>query len=274
MKRVIIGNGKVANVIKGPDDVILSHKDIEITDRQSVESAFRKYVGPKVVVINTAAKINLEWCEANKLESHRVNVVGPLYLADACHRIGAKFVHISSGCVFDGNHVAFREDMDPRPAAWYSRTKVWADEAIANHGIQDYLLLRPRQLISAIPNPTNMLTKFLDRKKLKCITEANSMTCIEDFKLMVDHLIAVNVTGIVNCANTGVISPLDVAIALKKIDPTLEVEAASYEEFLKTISVKRVNTVLDLTKLISSGHVPRSAWDALNWCVDNYGRAT
>lgn len=272
MKRIIIGNGKVSHIIKGPKDVVLGHQQIELTDPGSVYRALHKHCSPGDVVINTAAKISLEWCEENKLEAHRVNVVGPLNVADACLRLGAKLVHISSGCVFDGNHVPFRENMQPSPAAWYSRTKVWADEAIENHGLKDYLILRPRQMISPVPNATNMLTKFLDKKVLACIDEPNSITCIEDFKLMMNHLIDVKAVGIYNCANTGIVSPYDVAVALKRISSDVEVSKIAYDDYLKTIKVKRVNTVQDISKLMSTGFVPRSGQEALDWCVENYGK--
>ncbi len=272
MRRIIIGNGKVSKIIKNPGDVVLSHKDIEVTDAGSVYRALHKQCSPGDVVINTAAKISLEWCEENKLEAHRVNVVGPLNVADACHRLGAKLVHISSGCVFDGNHVPFRENMTPTPAAWYSRTKVWADEALMNHGLRDLLILRPRQMISPVPNETNMLTKFLTKKVLACIDEPNSITCIEDFKSMMEHLIEVEANGIFNCANSGLVSPYDVAVALKRISPELEVSKVAYADYLKTIKVRRVNTVQDISKLLSTGFMPRSGKEALDWCVDNYGK--
>lgn len=272
MKRIIIGNGKVSKIIRGPTDIVLGHDQIELVDSNSVYRALRKYCSPGDVIINTAAKISLEWCEENKLEAHRVNVVGPLNVVDSCSRLGARMVHISSGCVFDGNHALFSEDMTPSPAAWYSRTKVWADEAIMNHGLRDYLILRPRQMISPIPNETNMLTKFLSKKTLACIDEPNTITCIEDFKSMMDHLISVGANGIYNCANTGIVSPYDVAMALKKIDPTLEVSKIDYVDYLKTIKVKRVNTVQNISKLISTGYTPRSGQEALTWCVENYGK--
>jgi len=271
MKRTIIGNGKVANIIRNPEDIVLGHDKIEITDFGSVYRALHKECAPGTVVINTAAKISLEWCEQNKVDSYLINTMGPLMVASACHRLGLKLVHISSGCIFDGNHKLFREDDVPVPAAWYSRTKAWADDLIVNHDLKDYLILRPRQMISPVPNDTNMLTKFLKKKDLACIDEPNSVTCIEDFKEMMDHLISVGATGIYNCANSGLLSPFEIASALKKIDPTLNVSKIDYRDYLKTIAVKRVNTVQDITKLISTGYVPRSGQEALDWCIQNYG---
>lgn len=271
MKRIIIGNGKVANIIKNHNDILIGHDKIEISNIDSVQQSLKWLLNPDTIVINTAAKISLEWCEHNKLLSHSINTNGPLNLLEICSSYGAKFVQVSSGCIFDGNHVTFTEDMTPKPAAWYAMTKTWADELITNFGYQNYLILRPRQLISPVPNATNMLTKFLNLRKLSCIDEPNSITCIEDFSDMIDHLLSINATGIYNCANVGEISPYQIAINLQKIDKNLFVEKINYENYLKTISVKRVNTILDLSKLINSGYTPRSAQEALDWCINNYG---
>lgn len=271
MKRIIIGDGKVSKIIRRPGDVILSHWDVEIESFDSVFLALGKKVKIEKgdVVINTAAKINLEWCEENKVESFRVNTLGAITVAEVTKHFGAKLVQISSGCVFDGNHVLFKETDAPRPAAWYARTKVWADEAITNMGF-DHLILRPRQLISPVPYPTNMITKFLQLKTLSCIQEPNSITCIEDFGRMIDHLLKVDAKGIYNCANSGVVSPFDVAEAVRDLDSRMKVVPIGYEDYLKTIQVKRVNTILDLSKLDATGFVNRSARDAVRWCVMNY----
>lgn len=274
-KRIIIGDGKVSKIIRKPGDIILDHKQVDITKIDSLYKALDPHLNGWVTddtVINTAAKINLEWCDENRLESYNVNTQGAINVLAACRFFGARLVQISSGCIFDGNHVPFREDDVPRPAAWYARTKAWADDAIVNYGYSNYLILRPRQMISPVPNPTNMLTKFLKIKNLQCIDEANSITCIEDFRDMLDHLLKVKALGIFNCANTGSVSPYEVACALKAIDPSMQVSKIAYEEYIKTLTVKRVNTVQDLTKLIASGFVPRSGQEALQWCIKNYGK--
>lgn len=271
MKRIIIGDGKVSKIIRRPGDVILSHWDVEIESFDSVFLALGKKakIEKGDVVINTAAKINLEWCEENKVDSFRVNTFGALTVAEITKHFGAKLVHISSGCVFDGNHVQFKETDEPRPAAWYARTKVWADEAIANTG-SDHLILRPRQLISTVPYPTNMITKFLTLRTLSCIDEPNSVTCIEDFGRMIDHLLKIDATGIYNCANEGVISPFELAQSVRDLDRMMQVTPIKYEDYLKTIKVKRVNTILDLSKLRATGFVNRHIKDAVRWCIQNY----
>ena len=117
-----------------------------------------------------------------------------------------------------------------------------------------------------------MLTKFMNLNKIGAIDETNSVTCIEDFSKIIDHLLSIDATGIFNCANTGTLTPFQIATRMKEtIHPELEVSKVDYEDFLKTLINKRVNTVLSVDKLIESGYTPRSAIDALDWCLMNYG---
>jgi len=270
MKKLIFGSGKVASVIKDEDTIIVSHSQCDITDYDSVVHVLKE-IQPDVA-INCAAKTNLEYCQMNREESYRVNTLGPINLIQAASRPRIKLLHISSGCLFDGNDFISTEETIPSPAVWYTWTKLWADQYIQNYGYENYLILRPRQLISKKPHPTNMITKFSKMSTIPAITEPNSLTCIEDFKLMINHLIDKDETGIFNCCNTGTVSPYDIAEKIKEsVNPSLIIEKSSYEDLLKILPNRRVNTILSCEKLIKSGFRPRSASEALGWCIENYG---
>jgi dTDP-4-dehydrorhamnose reductase len=271
--KVIIGSGKVANIIKDKEDIVLSHSQIEIKDEMSIDSILSTFP-EKTVVVNTAAKINLEWCEENKKESELVNVVGAVNVAKICKKYHHHLLHVSSGCIFDGMETEkeYTELDDPSPASWYAQTKANADISILSLGYQNITIVRPRQLISAVPNPTNMLTKFMNLQKGNFIDSKNSITCIEDMKLMIDHLISNKCYGVYNLANVGWMSPYQIANKIKaKIFSDFIIDKISYDDYIKSIKVKRVNTLLSVDKLISTGFVPRSAEEALEWCLENYG---
>lgn len=283
--RIIIGDGKLSKAIRKPTDVVLSHRDIEITDSPATIAKILRVASDRMhyaptAVINTAAKINLEWCQENPEPAWNVNALGPLNVARACDILGFKFVQISSGCIFDGEdtETVYDEESTPSPASFYAVTKSAADAFIKNAALDiPTLILRPRQLISARPHPTNMLTKFIDVmnkvEKPQFITSANSVTCIEDFDSMITHLLKVNATGVYNCANHGVISPFHIATKLYASQlPSHMPTPIDYASYVQTIKVKRVNTILDVSKLRETGYPNRSAEQAVDWCVKNYGR--
>jgi len=272
--KVIIGNGKVSNIIKDKNDVILSHKDIEIANPESVLSSLQKFP-PNTLVINTAAKINLEWCESNKNEAELVNVYGALNIAHACQTFNHRMVHISSGCIFDGEETGkvYTEEDKPNPASWYAYTKSKADQLLTSCGYDKILIVRPRQLISPVPNPTNMLTKFMSIEAGDFIDSPNSITCIEDMKEMIDHLISKSCVGIYNTVNVGYISPYEIAVRIREeFNPQMVVNRISYLDYIKKLKVKRVNTLLSVDKMISTGYTPKTASNALEWCLKNYGK--
>ena len=269
MKRLILGKGKVSNIISKPRDVVLSRADCDIINFESLSQAVDKY-SPDII-INCAAKTNLEFCQENKSEAFESNTFGLLNILNICKQKRIKLVHISSGCLFDGNNEVSTESSDPAPSVWYTWTKKWADEMIQNYGYENYLILRPRQLISSVPHPSNMLTKFSKMEKIYAIQEDNSITCIEDFSEMIEHLVSKDLTGIYNCANTGTITPYDIAMAIKRtINKNLQVKKTSYRNLLDRLPNRRVNTILSCGKLIESGFEPRSAIEALEWCLENY----
>jgi len=271
LRRLIVGKGKVSEIIKSQGDLVLSRSECDINDYKRVKYWIDEF--KPEVIINCAAKTNLENCQEDKLGSFYSNTVGVLNLISLCKDFSIKLVHISSGCLFDGNSEISLETSLPSPAVWYTWTKTWADQIIQNFGYENYLILRPRQLISKVPHPSNMITKFSKMSRIPAIDEDNSLTCIEDFKEMIDHLLSKEETGIFNCCNTGTITPYQIAEKISQtINTDLIVEKASYENLLEILPNRRVNTVLSCEKLISTGYNPRKAEEALDWCLENYGK--
>jgi dTDP-4-dehydrorhamnose reductase len=268
--RLVFGSGKIGSLFAGEDDLVISHQQCDIRDRDAVVEVIRKT--QPTCVINAAANTSLESCEDNKHSAFATNTGGPINLLLGAELVGAKLVHISSGCIFDGNDRISYEDSVPNTSVWYTHTKKWADEYIVNYGYEDYLILRPRQMISAIAHPTNMLTKFAQYRVLNVHEELNSITCVEDFKEMIEHLLHNEERGIFNCCNNGAITPYEVAIGVQKyINPKMTVKKVTYEETLRLQPNRRVNTLLSNDKLRAAGFSPREATDALQWTLENYG---
>ena len=268
MKKLLIGKGKVSSIISRDGDIVLGKNECDITDIDAIATVVSKFLPD---VINCAAKTNLEYCQENKVEAFRSNTLGVMNLVELCSSFSVRLVHISSGCLFDGNENISTETSKASPAVWYTWTKSWADEIIKNFGYERYLILRPRQLISKTPHPSNMITKFSKMGKIGAIQEMNSLTCIEDFSQMIGHLLKIEENGVFNCCNTGEISPYEIAKRIRDtIAPGLVVEPTSYKSLLENLPNRRVNTILSCDKLIKTGYTPRSASEALDWCLKNY----
>lgn len=232
----------------------------DVTQKEMVEKEIVTYEPD--IVINTAGKTNLEWCELNKLQAFNVNVLGANNLSDICQEREIFFIHLSSGCIFESKSPTDlkKENDKPEPAAYYSWTKVWAENMIISHKTLRSLILRPRQPVSSQISEKNMLIKMLTFSKF--VGEEggwNSGTVLEDMMEITTELIEKELTGIFHIANEGFTTPYQIALLLKKyINPNMNIEKITHKDLDKMTPTKRVATVLDISKLQSVGINPQN----------------
>jgi dTDP-4-dehydrorhamnose reductase len=75
-------------------------------------------------LINTAAQTNVDRCETHQEEAFAINGEGPGVLAEICARKKARFVHISTDYVFDGEkREPYTEEDEARPISVYGESK-------------------------------------------------------------------------------------------------------------------------------------------------------
>jgi dTDP-4-dehydrorhamnose reductase len=257
-KRILIfGNGQIAHFYENfykDKNVEMRIAQTDVTDLEEVRTAIEDF--KPTVVINTAAKTNLEWCGNNRLEAFNVNVLGAGNIAKACDEAGVYFIHFSSGCIFssvDGKDEKTEESL-PNPSSYYGWTKVWSEEIVAferSTGFK-YLILRPRQPVSAQVNHKNMLVKMLTFSKF--VDTPNSGTVIEDLMEWTDQIIDKQITGVLHVANSGWTTPYNIGLMIKEyILPNLEPEKIEKAELDKMTPNTRVDTVLGIQKLESLG---------------------
>lgn len=159
------------------------------------------------VVINTIAKTNVDWCEENKFETFRVNTYEAVRLAAETR---GKYVFISSGCIFKSLHAGDikKESAIPEPECMYTYSKVIAERMIQQINPQA-IIIRPRLLTSFEPHEKNTIDKIL--KYVKLTSSQESFTVLEDMLPILDELIMTYAFGIYNIANSGTISPSEIA---------------------------------------------------------------
>lgn len=252
-KVLVFGNGQIGNLYKSyfeKKGTQIAIAPIDITKFSEVEKIINSY--EPNVVINTAAKTNLEWCVNNKLEAFNVNVLGTDNIAQVCDKNGIYFVHISSGCILESKdeNDAKDENAIPNPISYYSWTKVWGENIIPFKKSKafKFLILRPRQPISAQVTYKNMLVKMLTFTRF--IDSPNNGTSLEDLMEWTDELVSKGVTGTVHVANEGWTTPYQIGLLLQKyILPGLPVNKITQDELNKLTPEKRVATVLDVKKL-------------------------
>ena len=109
------------------DEVIgLGSRDVDIRDagkvKEVVENARRDWI------VLAAAYTDVDGCESHPDRAFAVNRDGPVNVAHAAKRAGAKLLFLSSDYVFDGKKTSPYETGDPRnPQSVYGRAKAEAE---------------------------------------------------------------------------------------------------------------------------------------------------
>jgi dTDP-4-dehydrorhamnose reductase len=222
------------------------------------------------VVINAAGKTgrpNVDWCEDHKLETVRSNVTGPLVLLEECAKRGIYWVHLSSGCMYEGDNAGkgFSEDDPPNfTGSFYSRSKAWADQILREFADQKpgMLILRLRMPFDGSHNERNLIMKL--KKYDRVLDASNSLTCLPDFFDAASALIEHRRTGVYNVVNAGTISPFDIVELYKEIvDPSHRFERLTLSELPQVVRAGRSNCVLSIHKLATEGIIMRPVEDAV-----------
>jgi dTDP-4-dehydrorhamnose reductase len=81
-------------------------------------------------VINCAAATDVDLAERNPDWAFRLNRDMPRSLAVDAREVGARFLHISTDAIFDGDGHPLAEDSPPRPATVYGESKLAGERAV------------------------------------------------------------------------------------------------------------------------------------------------
>jgi len=82
-------------------------------------------------VVNCAGLINRFEASRPAGDFYLINSIFPRRLADACAAAGARLIHVSTDCVFDGSAGPHDESAAPNPKDLYGRSKLFGEPANA-----------------------------------------------------------------------------------------------------------------------------------------------
>ena len=192
-------------------------------------------------IINCIGCADTRYCEdgGNWRDVWHVNASLVGWLSGYCKSKGKKFVHISTGCVYDQNNSPQKETDFVSSHCKYVVSKL-AAEYMCN---KNDLILRPRLYFSDVEDKNNLLTKL--PKFDKHLTEINSYTSTRTIVEATKALLEADQSGVFNVAQEGYATIEQICnhigIAQK---PTL-----NGEELRKEQGLYLVNNILDIEKL-------------------------
>jgi dTDP-4-dehydrorhamnose reductase len=217
MRVLIIGasgqlGSDLCRVYQDREIIPLNHRDIEITDINSVRTAILAH-RPQLV-INTAAYIRVDDCESEKDKAFAVNALGAGNVATVCREIDARLALISTDYVFGGgtpaDGIPLTEFDTPVPLNVYGRSKL-AGEHMVSHLCHKYYIIRTSGLFGtagASGKGGNFIETILNlsrtKKELNVVDDQIfSPTYSLDLAEIIHRLLDTEYYGIFHITNSG-----------------------------------------------------------------------
>lgn len=115
----------------GDDVLAMTRGDLDVSSRDAVMGVVTSWRPD--AVIHCAAWTAVDACESDPDRAFADNALAVRWVAEACHRVDAHLVHISTDCVFDGTKPAPYHEWDvPNPGSVYGASKLAGErEAMA-----------------------------------------------------------------------------------------------------------------------------------------------
>jgi len=303
MKRVLIlGYGfigtRLLETLTGQDDIIsvqcLSNTssavtNIDYTDYTQLVDYLQSAAnnGESIdYVINASGFTgvpNVDGCEDEKEACWELNAVSPVISYIASAACNARYIHISSGCIYDGYKTTldgWREDDTPNfglysnQSSYYSKTKHAGEIGLTTHAETVSADLRPIILRIRMPftkdnTSRNLFNKILKYPKL--IDYRNSMTCVEDLNKFIKDAVTIDLpAGIYNVVHSSPTSTSHICSILEEYglsNPDWEYISIDTLKELKYIKSNRSNCTLSTDKIRSYDMELPNITDALTQSI-------
>ena len=285
MKKILITGGRgffssrLAKYYK--DKYIIyapGRNELDITNGKDVVQMFEDFKPD--IVIHAAAIAVTDFCNKNPEKAHIINVDGAVNVAQACKKIGAKLVFISSEQVFNGNKESgpYSEEDKAVPDTVYGQNKLEA-EGLLKDILNELWIVRFTWLFG-IPErncgmSNNILWDTISKimKNEKIIVSSNEFrgmtyvyNMIENFeKLFMSPYGTYHLGSINNNSRYEVVKKIFIKLGLeKRLDELVVEDREKYAQNPRDIR-------LDTSKAEKAGMTFYSTDEALEICIKESG---
>ena len=258
----------------------LARCDLDVADEAAVAEVVGD-LGPDLVV-NAAAWTAVDACEADPERAHRINALGPWWLARACERIGATLLTVSTDYVFDGiapagpaGTVRGYTEFDPvGPINVYGRSKA-AGEQLVRDTLGTHHIVRTSWVSGATGSNfvTAMLRLARERDRLTVVADQHGApTYTRDLAAAIRRAAVSGRYGTWNLTNAGSCSWHEYASAIVELagldTPVDPIPTTDWP----TPAARPAWSVLDGTHAVTCGIGPLPHWrDGLSRLLDELG---
>ena len=240
-------------------------EQLDITDCEAVDKFISDY-NPKVVMHNAA------WTAVDKAEQfpdkvYAVNALGPKYIAQACNKVGASMVYISTDYVFDGiGKTPFEVNSPKSGLSIYGKTKSQGEDFVIEN-LKKYFIVRISWVFGINGNNyvKTMLKLAENHNELNIVCDQiGSPTYTEDLSKLLSDMIETDKYGIYHATNEGFCSWADFSkyifeCAGKKVKVN-PVTTAEYRKMNPNQADRPLNSRMSKQSLLDAGFKLLPSW--------------
>lgn len=240
-------------------------EQLDITDCKAVDKFISDY-NPKVVMHNAA------WTAVDKAEQfpdkvYAVNALGPKYIAQACKKVGATMVYISTDYVFDGKgETPFEVNSPKNGLSIYGKTKSQGEDFVQQN-LDKYFIVRISWVFGINGNNyvKTMLKLAETHPELNIVCDQiGSPTYTEDLSRLLADMIETNKYGVYHATNEGFCSWADFSRYIFecagkdiKVNP---VTTATYRKMNPNQADRPLNSRMSKQSLVDAGFKLLPSW--------------
>lgn len=212
--------------------------ELDLTDEKAV-SKYITELKPNIVMHNAA------WTAVDKAEEfpdkvYEVNSLAPKYIADACKKIDAKMVYISTDYVFDGKGTKEFNIDDPKNGlSVYGKTKSQGEDFVKSI-LDKYFIVRISWVFGKNGNnfvKTMLKLANMGKTELNVVSDQiGSVTYTYDLSKLLCDMIETDKYGIYHATNEGFVSWAEFAEEIFKLsNKNVKVNYVTTEEYKKLV---------------------------------------
>jgi dTDP-4-dehydrorhamnose reductase len=196
------------------------YRPLDVTNKKNIRDVLLDYKPD--VLIHMAAYTNVDQCEKDREEAHRVNVMSVDMLLEFARIVQAKVIHLSSDYVFEGKNIPSNEETTPKPINYYGKTKLASENLLRGAGVQ-YAIIRTMVLYGAgvgVKNnfPLWVLNNLRQHNTIRVVTDQVSQpTYVDDLAYGILRIVELDRKGVYHICGPELISRYDFACQVADI---------------------------------------------------------
>lgn len=187
----------------------------DVRDYRGMEESINKFVPD--LIINLAAKTDMEECEREQENAWMTNALGAENIALLAEELGVPYIYISTAGIFDGGKEYYNDYDEPNPLSVYAKSK-YAGEMFIKQYVSKHYVVRAGWMMGGGPRKDKKFINKIYRQIIDGATELNVVddklgtpTYTRDFSFGLLKLAESDQYGVYNQVCEGSCSRFDVA---------------------------------------------------------------